>query len=125
MSPGLNSVSRAFFNVTGRIPGVSGGGIAAEQLAREFSQRMSQNAMRSLAPALANPADAARLAGVRSLNAMTAGAFDSLSPTSRAAVAQTLQGMMNPPVAPPEVLLGFETGPDGQEYPIYGPAGGR
>ena len=125
MSPGLSSVSRAFFNVTGRIPGVSGGGIAAEQLAREFSQRMSQNAMRSLAPALANPADAARLAGVRSLNAMTAGAFDSLSPTSRAAVAQTLQGMMNPPVAPPEVLLGFETGPDGQEYPIYGPAGGR
>jgi hypothetical protein len=136
MAPGLGPVSRAFFNVTGRVPGLSGGGIAAEQVAREFSERMSENAMRNLVPALADPAEAVRLAGVRSANAMTAGAFDRLPPMARTYASQTLQQLMNPPAPqavmpsegelppPGQVFLGFQTGPNGEAIPIYGPAGG-
>lgn len=135
MAPGLGPVSRAFFNVTGRVPGLSGGGIAAEQAAREFSERMSENAMRSLVPALADPAEAVRLAGVRSVNAMTAGAFDRLPPIARSYAGQTLQQLINPtptpvsaaadsPPPPGQVFLGFQTGPNGEAIPIYVPAGG-
>jgi hypothetical protein len=136
MAPGLGPVSRAFFNVTGRVPGLSGGGIAAEQAAREFSERMSENAMRNLVPALADPAEAVRLAGVRSANAMTAGAFDRLPPMARTYASQTLQQLMNPPAPqavmpsegelppPGQMFLGFQTGPNGEAIPIYGPAGG-
>jgi hypothetical protein len=136
MAPGLGPASRAFFNVTGRVPGLSGGGIAAEQVAREFSERMSENAMRNLVPALADPAEAVRLAGVRSANAMTAGAFDRLPPMARTYASQTLQQLMNPPAPqavmpsegdlppPGQVFLGFQTGPNGEAIPIYGPAGG-
>jgi hypothetical protein len=136
MAPGLGPASRAFFNVTGRVPGLSGGGIAAEQVAREFSERMSENAMRNLVPALADPAEAVRLAGVRSANAMTAGAFDRLPPMARTYASQTLQQLMNPPAPqavmpsegdlppPGQVFLGFQTGPNGEAIPIYGPVGG-
>jgi hypothetical protein len=135
MAPGLGPVSRAFFNVTGRVPGLSGGGIAAEQAAREFSERMSENAMRSLVPALADPAEAVRLAGVRSVNAMTAGAFDRMTPIARSYAGQTLQQLINPtptpvsaaadsPPPPGQVFLGFQTGPNGEAIPIYVPAGG-
>lgn len=130
MEPGFGPVSRAFFNVTGRVPGLSGGGIAAEQTAREISERLSRNAMRSLAPGLAEPSEALRLVGVRPTNAMTAGMVDRMGPMQRAITAQTLQNMISQPsleyVAPSEtvmpddpIFMGFQTGPNGEQIPIY------
>jgi hypothetical protein len=132
MEPGLGPMSRAVFNVTGRVPGLSGGGIAAEQTAREISERLSRNAMRSLAPGLAEPSEALRLVGVRPTNAMTADMFNYMGPQTRAFMAQTIQNMVNQPSQiyelPPEMLppedqsfMGFQTGPNGEQIPIYAP----
>lgn len=131
-----NWLARAFSRGTGAGT-IPGGGAIGDTAAREVSQNIYEATLRSLVPALASPAAALRLMPTRSVNAMTAGAFDSLSPTAQAYVSQSLQQMMNPPapasvlpsegdVPPPgQVFLGFQIGPDGQQYPIYGPAGGR
>jgi hypothetical protein len=122
-----NWLARAFSRGTGAgvLPG--GGGIG-DQLARTVSETMYRNAMARLAPALANPAEALRLLPIRSTNAITAGAFDRLAPTRQAIIGQSAQQLLNPtprPAAgPAEVFLGYQTGPDGQQYPVFGPAGG-
>ena len=132
-----NAFMRGLSRMAAGAPGVYGAGNVADNLARELSQTMKENAMTRLAPALANPAEAVRLSGVRSANAMTAGAFDRMAPIARSYTGQTLQQLMNPaptpyPVvdleaySPPtgQVFLGFQTGPNGEAIPIYGPAGG-
>jgi hypothetical protein len=116
-----------------RVPGAAaapGGGAASDQLAQQLSRAISRNVMGRLAPALANPAEAVRLAGVRSVNAMTAGAFDRLGLGAQALIGQSAQQLLAPTrgatAGPPpgQVFLGFQTGPSGEAIPIYGPAGG-
>lgn len=132
-----NAFMRGLSRMAAGAPGVYGAGNVADNLARELSQTMKENAMTRLAPALANPAAALRLMPVRSANAMTAGAFDRMGPIARSYTGQTLQQLMNPaptpyPVvdleaySPPtdQVFLGYQTGPNGETIPIYGPAGG-
>lgn len=135
--PGLrNTFARGLSRIAAGAPGIYGGGVAADQLARQYSAMVAENAMRRLAPALANPAEALRLLPMQSANAMLERGFDRLAPTARTYASQTLQQMMTPPpaenVMPAEdlmpedqVFIGFQIGPDGREYPLYGPAGGR
>lgn len=61
MTPGLNTFARTMANITGRIPGLSGGGLAAERIEEILSNKMAERTMRELAPALADPALASRL----------------------------------------------------------------
>jgi hypothetical protein len=112
LTPGLTGFARGILNVTGRLPGVSGGGVAAEQTAREISQQVAQNAMRRLVPGLASPQAASNLLAVRSANNRMAEFVNSLAPSVRAALGQALvQGQMGAvqpvPAAPalPEVDL--------------------
>ena len=108
---------------------VPGGGAIGDQLARTVSENMYRNAMARLAPALADPAEALRLLPLRSTNAMTAGAFDRLAPMAQGVVGQSAQQLLNPaprPAAgPAEVFVGYQIGADGQQYPVFVPAGGR
>ena len=95
LTPGLTGFARGVLNVTGRLPGVSGGGVAAEQTAREISQQVAQNAMRRLVPGLASPQAASNLLAVRSANNRMAEFVNSLAPSVRAALGQSLvQGQM-------------------------------
>lgn len=91
LEPGMSPIARGFYNVVGRVPGISGGGIAAEQAARAYSQAMAANAMRRLVPALADPAAAFRLAQQRSTNAMLRGVIDRVGIPGFAAGTQTAQ----------------------------------
>ena len=130
--PGLAPIARGFFNVTGRIPGISGGGLAMEQAAREYSQQMASNAMRNLVPGLAQPSEALRLVGVLPTNVRTERAINAMTPMQRAITAQTLQNIVSQP-APQYVLpsesvmpedqsfIGFQVGPNGEEIPVYAP----
>ena len=134
IEPGFTPTTRAIFNLTGRVPGVSGGGIAAEQTARQYAQNMSQNTMRSLVPALASAPAAARLLPVRSTNYMTARAVSNLDPITQQMLAQAAQrnmtgGLINTPAAeyyappPGQIIVGYGLTISGQRYPIYAPPG--
>lgn len=61
MMPGVNTFARTVANVTGRIPGMSGGGLAAERVEDILANKMAERTMRQLVPALAEPSTAARL----------------------------------------------------------------
>jgi hypothetical protein len=61
LMPGMNTFARTVANVTGRVPGLSGGGIAAERLESELANRMAEKVLRRITPALTDPAVAARL----------------------------------------------------------------
>jgi hypothetical protein len=131
--PGLkNTFARAISRIAASTPRISGTGVAADQLAREYSQIVSENAMRSLVPALASAPQAARLAGVRSTNYMTGRAVENLNPAIQQALAQTGQQYLTQPsptnvlpsqefIPEGEVFLGYGVTADGQEYPMYGP----
>lgn len=61
MTPGLNTYARTVANLTGRIPGISGAGLATERVEEILANKMAERTMRELAPALADPALASRL----------------------------------------------------------------
>lgn len=61
LTPGLNTFARTVANLTGRIPGISGAGLAAERAEEILANKMAERTMRELAPALADPALASRL----------------------------------------------------------------
>ena len=94
--PGMRNVfARGLTRMLGGAPGVYGGGVAADQMAREMSQQISQNAMRELVPGLASPQTAASMLGVRSSSNKIAQIVNSLSPAQRAVLGQALtQGTM-------------------------------
>ena len=133
--PGVkNTFARAISRIAGSIPRVSGAGVAADQLAREYSQIVSENALRSLVPALTSAPEAAQLAGVRSTNYMTGRAVENMNPAIQQVLAQTAQQYLTQPspenVLPArEFILGYGLTEDGQQYPIYDtpqlPAGSR
>lgn len=103
MMPGLNTFARTMANVTGRIPGLSGGGLAAERLEAEITNRMTDRAMRQLAPALADPALAARLLQTApAASEQIANIFSRLAPQTRQAVARMLSQTMIAPSYKPE-----------------------
>jgi len=128
MEPGFDVLGRGTFRVLGGLPGVHGGGITAERAEQAIANRMAQATVRRLAPALANPTTALNLLNQQATNAMLRGGIDRLSPISRNALAQTAQQVITgepvyvePGALPPgQVLLGFETGPSGERYPVYG-----
>ena len=92
LEPGTaNIFARTLSRISGGLPGVYGGGFAADQLAQDYSNRLSENVMRRLAPALANPAEASRLLGVRSASDLLGSQVVNLSPTMRNAIAQYAQ----------------------------------
>jgi hypothetical protein len=89
--PGMKNIFvRGLSRVLGGVPGVYGGGVAADQMAREMSQQISQNAMRELVPGLASPQRAADMLGIRSSSNKIAQFVNSLSPTQRAVLGQAL-----------------------------------
>lgn len=61
MTPGLNTYARTVANLTGRIPGISGAGLATERVEEILANKLAERTMRELAPALADPALASRL----------------------------------------------------------------
>ena len=121
--PGLkNWMTRTFTRApAARLTGA--GGVVGDQLASDIARTMRQNTMRRLAPALAEPSAALQLLGVRPTSAATAEAINRLGTIPRAFIAQsarqTLSPSDNPPV-PSEIFLGYEMGPDGREYPVFG-----
>jgi hypothetical protein len=127
--PGMKNIfARGLSRVLGGMPGVYGGGVAADQMAREVSQQISQNAMRELVPGLVSPQAAASMLGVRSSSNKIAQIVNSLSPSQRAVLGQALtQGTMGAvrpvPAAPalPEVDLPGGDDPFGNiNYDEYG-----
>lgn len=89
--PGMKNIFvRGLSRVLGGVPGVYGGGVAADQMAREMSQQISQNAMRELAPGLVSPQRAADMLGIRSSSNKIAQIVNSLSPAQRAVLGQAL-----------------------------------
>lgn len=61
LTPGLNTFARTVANLTGRIPGISGAGLAAERAEEILANKMAERTMRQLMPALTEPAAAARI----------------------------------------------------------------
>lgn len=102
MLPGMNSFARTLANVTGRIPGLSGGGIAAERLEAELANRMTERVMRQLAPALADPAAASRLLATGPAASDYLGnVFSSAAPQTRNMLARILtQSAVRPSYTP-------------------------
>lgn len=102
MLPGMNSFARTMANVTGRIPGLSGGGIAAERLEAELANRMTERVMRQLAPALADPAAASRLLATGPAASDYLGnVFSSAAPQTRNMLARILtQSAVRPSYTP-------------------------
>jgi hypothetical protein len=113
LQPGMRNRFARFFVRPDLVPGVSGG-VAADQIARGISQMVSENAMRSLVPALASPQAASRLLGQQSTANRMAQSINRLSPAVRAALGQALQqsarGAAQPvPVAPAApVPIGYD-----------------
>ena len=90
LQPGMRNRFARLFVRPDLVPGVSGG-VAADQIARGVSQMVSENAMRSLVPALASPQAASNLLGVRSTSNVMADFVNRLGPRLRAALGQALQ----------------------------------
>jgi hypothetical protein len=92
LEPGAANVfARTLSRISGGLPGVYGGGFAGDQIAQEYANLLSENVMRRLAPALANPAEAARLLGVRSTTDLLGTKTLNVSPMMRNAIAQYAQ----------------------------------
>lgn len=105
MTPGLNTFARTMANVTGRIPGLSGGGLAAEAFEQALANKMAESAMRQFAPALADPALAARLlqTGPSASDYLGAVFSERLAPQTRNVLARLLtQSAIRPSYAPAE-----------------------
>lgn len=98
MEPGLaNALVRAGSRVLGGVPGVYGGGIAAQQVEQEFANKLAENVMRRLAPALAQPSAAANLLAVQPTAETLSRASDALSPMARNVLAQYMRQMLTRP----------------------------
>lgn len=90
LQPGMRNRFARLFVRPDLVPGVSGG-VAADQIARGVSQMVSENAMRSMVPALASPQAASNLLGVRGASNAMAEFVNRLGPGMRAALGQALQ----------------------------------
>lgn len=90
LQPGMRNRFARLFVRPDVLPGVSGS-LAADQIARGVSQMVSENAMRSMVPALTSPQAASALLGVRSASNKMAEIVNRLSPGARAAFGQALQ----------------------------------
>ncbi len=98
MEPGMaNVLVRAASRVAGGVPGVYGGGIAAQQVEQEFANKLAENVMRRLAPALAQPSTAANLLTVQPTAETLSRASDALSPMARNVLAQYMRQMLTRP----------------------------
>lgn len=135
LEPTVPNLMTAATRVTGGLPGVYGGGIAAEQASVRAAERASQNVMRNLVPALASPSRAGALLRVRPaeeyINRFLYGSRMPAMAERQQYIAQTArQVAMNPtfydfPEVDPEtgqILQGVGVNDDGSRYPIYGPA---
>ena len=151
LEPTVPNLMTAATRVVGGVPGVYGGGIAAEQASVKAAERASQNVMRSLVQALASPSRAGEMLRVRPTEEyinrflygtrvtpqpqrgtlMRAGQQVSGMAERQNILAQTArQVAMNPtfydfPEVDPEtgqILQGVGVNDDGSRYPIYGPA---
>jgi hypothetical protein len=122
--PGMKNVfarglSRMFSGATG----IYGSGVAGDQMAREVSQQISQNAMRELVPGLASPQTAASMLGVRSSSNKIAQIVNSLNPAQRAVLGQALtQGTVGAvqPVPAAPALPRQGVGPNETVAPMIG-----
>jgi hypothetical protein len=126
LEPGFDILGRGVSRVMGGLPGVHGGGITAERAEQAIANRMARNTLRTLAPALANPANAMRLLPQQSASAQIAGAVDRVPVSNLTLGTQLTQQILagRPGYAPApegEVFLGYGVTAGGQEYPIYGP----
>lgn len=102
MTPGLNTFARTVANVTGRIPGLSGGGLAAERIEEILANKMAERTMREFAPALADPALASRLLQTGPSGPEYLGtALEKLSPQTRNFMTRLLsQSFIRPSYSP-------------------------
>lgn len=90
--PGLRNVfARGLSRIAAGAPGVYGGGVAADQVAREVSQQVSENAMRQLVPGLVSPQGATQLLNTRGTSNAMAAIMERLPPPLRAALGQAIQ----------------------------------
>ena len=104
--PGLNTFARTVANLMGRIPGISGAGLATERVEEILANKMAEHTMRQLMPALTKPAAAARLLQTAPAASDYLGTVISerLAPQTRNFLARMLsQAMIRPSYeAPPE-----------------------
>lgn len=105
MTPGLNTFARTMANVTGRIPGISGGGLAAAEVEQLLANKMAERTMRQFAPALAEPSIAARLlqTGPSATDYLGAVFSERLAPQTRSMLERMLtQTFIRPSYTPAE-----------------------
>jgi hypothetical protein len=107
--PGMkNMFARLFLRGrSGAAGGAGGANLAVDQIASNLARQIQENAMRRLAPALANPQEAARLLGQQSTANQLASMVNRTAPMDRIAAAQAAQSFR---AAPPVVEVDLPGG---------------
>ena len=98
LEPGVPNVfMRGLSRIAGGAPRVYGGGAMAEQLEREYANKLAETVLKRLAPALASPAEASRLLGVRTTADALGGVTSQIPPGAANAMTQYLRELMTRP----------------------------
>lgn len=98
MEPGVpNVLVRGLSRMAGGSPGIYGGGAMAEQVEREYANKLAENVLRRLAPSLASPSAASQMLGVRPTSEAIGGAVSTLPPMTQNAMTQFLRELLTRP----------------------------
>lgn len=98
LEPGVPNVfMRGLSRIAGGAPRVYGGGAMAEQLEREYANKLAETVLKRLAPALASPTEASRLLGVRSTADTLGGVTAQVPPVATNAMTQYLRELLTRP----------------------------
>lgn len=98
LEPGVPNVfMRGLSRIAGGAPRVYGGGAMAEQLEREYANKLAETVLKRLAPALASPAEASRLLGVRPTADTLGGVTSQIPPGAANAMTQYLRELLTRP----------------------------
>ena len=98
LEPGVPNVfMRGLSRIAGGAPRVYGGGAMAEQLEREYANKLAETVLKRLAPALASPTEASRLLGVRPTADTLGGITAQVPPVATNAMTQYLRELLTRP----------------------------
>lgn len=98
LEPGVPNVfMRGLSRIAGGAPRVYGGGAMAEQLEREYTNKLAETVLKRLAPALASPTEASRLLGVRPTADTLGGITAQVPPVAANAMTQYLRELLTRP----------------------------
>jgi len=98
LEPGVPNVfMRGLSRIAGGAPRIYGGGAMAEQLEREYANKLAETVLKRLAPALASPTEASRLLGVRPTADTLGGITAQIPPGATNAMTQYLRELLTRP----------------------------